>query len=183
MPTTSQHPRLFFLLVAAMAVVVVVSNILVEYPVGSILTLAAFTYPIAFVVTDLSNWFLGVKYARRVVLSGFVLGVGLSLWLADPRIALASGTAFLIAHMVDISVFAGFRRRYHADAIKASWWKLPLFSSWSVAALDTWLFFSIAFVGTDVPWPLLATGDFFVKMIAPIALLPIYRLSIGWRLA
>ena len=170
--------------VLAMAAIVVASNILVQHPfpywgLGDYLTWGAFTYPVSFLVTDLTNRRYGVGTARRLVAVGFVLAVVLSVALATPRIALASGTAFLVGQMLDVTVFDGLRRQ--------SWWRAPLVGSLIGSALDTALFFSLAFAGDPemtaavpffgfgpVPlWVSLAICDFAVKVaIALLALVP-----------
>lgn len=169
--------------VVAMTLVVVASNILVQYPfepfgLGDYLTWGAFTYPVAFLVTDLTNRRYGPRVARQLVVVGFALAVVLSIWLATPRIAMASGTAFLVGQLLDITVFNRLRRQ--------AWWCAPFVGSVVGSALDTALFFSLAFAGdpdmsglvnlfgTDVMlWQSLAVFDFTVKMlIALIALLP-----------
>lgn len=160
--------------VAAMAAIVVASNILVQYPfepfgLADVLTWGAFTYPFAFLVTDLTNRWFGPAKTRIVVLAGFALAVLLSLVLSDPRIALASGTAFLAAQLLDVAIFNRLRA--------GSWWRAPLASSSVGSALDTLVFFSIAFVGTGLPWTTWAIGDFAVKMlVAVLSLLPYARL-------
>eukprot|EP00998_Keelungia_sp_KM082_P010315 NODE_6512_length_635_cov_1.318898_g6489_i0.p1 GENE.NODE_6512_length_635_cov_1.318898_g6489_i0~~NODE_6512_length_635_cov_1.318898_g6489_i0.p1 ORF type:complete len:182 (-),score=31.35 NODE_6512_length_635_cov_1.318898_g6489_i0:17-562(-) len=158
--------------VLAMAVTVVASNILVEYPLPGVLadwlTYGAFTYPVAFLVTDLTNRARGAAAARLVVLAGFAIAVVLSLIVADTRIAIASGTAFLIAQMLDVTVFDRLRR--------ATWWKAPLISSGIGSAVDTALFFSIAFVGTGLPWQTWAMGDFTAKIIMALTCLAPFRL-------
>lgn len=182
--------------VIAMAAIVVASNILVQYQFGNWLTLGAFTYPLAFLVTDVTNRVYGAGPARRVVLTGFVVGVICSLIAAGLdkttlRIALASGSAFLIAQMLDVSVFDRLRSA-------SRWWTAPLSSTLIGSALDTVIFFSIAFaarfsfidpaddvawanetlpllgLGPDVPlWASLATADWLVKLsLALIALVP-----------
>lgn len=167
----------------AMTFVVVASNILVQYPfeplgLGDYLTWGAFTYPVAFLVTDLTNRRYGAGMARRLVAVGFVIAVALSIWLATPRIALASGTAFLVGQLLDITVFNRFRRQ--------SWWRAPLIGSVFGSVIDTALFFSLAFagdvemsgpvdfVGLSLPlWQSLAICDFLVKMLlALLALVP-----------
>ena len=167
----------------AMTFVVVASNILVQYPfeplgLGDYLTWGAFTYPVAFLVTDLTNRRYGAGIARRLVAVGFVIAVALSIWLATPRIALASGTAFLVGQLLDITVFNRFRRQ--------SWWRAPLIGSVFGSVIDTALFFSLAFagdvemsgpvdfMGLSLPlWQSLAICDFLVKMLlALLALVP-----------
>lgn len=182
--------------VAAMAAVVVASNILVQYPFGhfglqDLLTWGAFTYPIAFLVNDLTNRRFGKEAARKVVFAGFALAVVLSIWLATPRIAIASGSAFLVAQLLDTQIFDRLRN----DA----WWKPPLVSTVIGSVVDTVLFFSLAFAasfafldtglgmedgslgfavpffGTEVPlWMSLAFGDFCVKMLVGLVMLAPY---------
>lgn len=160
--------------IAAMAAIVVASNILVQYPfepfgLAEVLTWGAFTYPFAFLVTDLTNRWFGPARTRLVVYVGFALAVLLSLALADPRIAVASGTAFLAAQLLDVTLFNRLRA--------GSWWRAPLVSSTVGSAVDTALFFSIAFSGTGLPWDTWALGDFAVKMaIAVLSLLPYAQL-------
>lgn len=182
--------------VAAMAAVVAASNYLVQFPVtqfglGEILTWGAFTYPVAFLVNDLTNRRFGAAAARKVVLAGFVLAVALSIWLTSPRIAIASGTAFLVAQLLDVSVFNAFRSQ--------TWWRAPFISTMIGSVVDTLLFFGIAFAasfafldtgfgledgslafpvawfGTEVPlWVSLAVGDFCVKVLVGLAMLAPY---------
>lgn len=154
--------------VAAMAAVVACSNVLVQYPVGEWLTWGAFTYPVAFLVTDLTNRAYGPGKARRVVYAGFALAVLLSVLLASPRIAAASGVAFLVAQLLDVSVFDRIR---HAGG----WWMPPLVSSLVASAVDTALFFSVAFAGTPVPWVTLALGDYAVKVALALSMLIPFR--------
>jgi uncharacterized integral membrane protein (TIGR00697 family) len=192
--------------ILAMAAIVVASNILVQYPLGTFLTWGAITYPFAFLVTDLVNRLEGPAAARRVVLAGFVTGIVCSFIgtqiigefgpLVTIRIALGSGLAFLSAQLLDISVFNRLRQ--------GSWWKAPLVSTLFSSTLDTAIFFTIAFSaaltvlepGNDVSWatgpaPLLglgpalpfwvslAVGDWLVKLLmALVALLP-FRLAIA----
>lgn len=180
--------------VLAMTVIVTASNILVQHPFNDWLTWGAFTYPFAFLVTDLANRRMGPAAARRIALVGFVLAVALSVWLATPRIAIASGTAFLCAQLLDVAVFDRLRT--------GVWWRAPLVSSTVGSALDTTLFFSMAFsaqfafLGPNEPWALdpvpllgagpltalwvsLAVGDFFVKLAIAIVALGPYRLLMG----
>ena len=166
---SSQRPwRGILIGVFAMAVVVTVSNVVVQYAINDWLTWAAFTDPVAFLVTDLSNRSLGPAAARMVVYIGFLTGVVLSLIFSDPRIAIASGTAFLVAQLLDVQIFDRLRR--------ASWWKAPLVSSGIASTVDTALFFSLAFAGTEVPWVTLALGDLVVKFFMASCLLLPYRL-------
>jgi len=152
--------------VLAMVAVVVASNILVQYPINDWLTYGALTYPVAFFVTDLTNRAQGPAAARRVVRWGFFCAVAISALLATPRIAAASGSAFLAAQLLDVTVFNGLRRR--------SWWQAPLASSLIGSALDTAVFFSIAFHGEDLPWVTWAYGDFAVKMGMALLMLAPY---------
>ena len=192
--------------VLAMAAVVVASNILVQFLFGNWLTWGAFTYPLAFLVTDLTNRVYGAKAARKVVLAGFAVGLLCSFIgtqiigefgpLVTLRIAIASGTAFLVAQLVDVFVFNRLR--------EGAWWRAPLASTLIGSSLDTALFFTIAFAGSltfmepanDVSWanevlPLLGVGpmaplwvslgvaDWFVKLsLAVIALIPFRYLAV-----
>lgn len=178
--------------VVAMMAVVAASNVLVQYPVqqfglAELLTWGAFTYPLAFLVNDLTNRRFGPAVARQVVYFGFALAVMLSFWLATPRIALASGSAFLVGQLLDIGVFNRLRR--------LSWWQAPLAGSLIGSALDTAIFFSLAFAGdADMSFPVtyastgitvplwvgLAFFDFLVKVgCALLALVP-YGALMGW---
>jgi uncharacterized PurR-regulated membrane protein YhhQ (DUF165 family) len=193
-------PR-FALAVLAMVATVAASNFLVQFPVhaqlgpvnlADLLTWGAFTYPVAFLVTDLTNRHFGPTGARLVVICGFAVAVVLSVWLATPRIAIASGTALLVAQFLDISIFNRLRH--------GRWWHAPLFSSLVSSALDTVIFFSLAmapaFAGLDTMlgrqdgslafpapflgigpevelWVSLAAGDFLVKLLlAALCLAP-----------
>lgn len=165
----------------AMGIVILVSNLLVEIPVqatvagidlSQLLTYGAITYPVAFLVTDTTNRLFGARAARLVVYVGFLAGVVLSLALADPRIAAASGLAFLIAQSLDVKVFDRLR--------KSDWWKAPLISSVIGSVVDTALFFSIAFAGTGHPWIGWALGDLVVKLAMAMLLLPAFRALMLW---
>lgn len=189
----------------AMAAIIALSNVLVQYPVQftllgvklqDMLTWGAFTYPIAYLVTDLANRNFGPATARQMVMVGFVLAVILSFWLATPRIAIASGTAFLTAQLLDVAVFDRLRN--------SQWWHAPLFSSLVGSVVDSLLFFGLAFspvfsmldfggpdtslgfavpflgVGGDVPlWISLAAGDQVVKLIVGLSMLVPYGVIIG----
>ena len=159
--------------ITAMTVIVVASNILVQYPVNDWLTWGAFTYPVAFLVTDLANRRLGPASARRVVYVGFALAVLCSAVLATPRIAIASGTAFLIAQLLDVFVFNRLRQ--------GTWWRAPLVSSGIGSTVDTVLFFSLAFALTGLPWVGWAIGDLGVKFAVALAMLLPFRLLMGTR--
>ena len=161
--------------VLAMMGTVYASNLLVEIPINDWLTWGAFTYPVTFLVTDLTNRQYGPRRARQVVYAGFVLGVLLSIVAADWRIGLASGTAFLVAQLVDIWIFDKLRR--------SGWWRAPLASSALGSTLDTVLFFSLAFAATGLPWITWAAGDLGVKMLMAATLLAPYRVAmafLGW---
>jgi uncharacterized PurR-regulated membrane protein YhhQ (DUF165 family) len=189
-------PKHILPFVAAMAVVVAASNVLVQYPfqhfgLQDLLTWGAFTYPIAFLVTDLTNRRFGPGAARQVVLAGFAIALVLSVWLATPRIAIASGAAFLVAQLIDVSIFDRLRRE--------AWWRAPFISSVIGSVVDTVIFFSLAFaarfafldtafgledgslafpvpfMGAEVPlWISLAIGDFCVKLLIGLAMLVPY---------
>ena len=195
--------------ILAMAIIVVASNILVQYPLGAFLTWGAFTYPFAFLVNEIVNRFEGPAAARKVVLAGFVTGIVCSFIgtqvqgefgpLVTLRVALGSGAAFLAAQLLDIAVFNRFRQ--------GLWWKAPLVSPVISSTLDTAIFFTIAFsaaltflepgvdlswatqpapllgLGPEAPfWVSLAVGDWLVKLLlAVVALLP-FRLALA-RLA
>lgn len=152
-----------------MAVVVSASNVLVQYPINDWLTWGAVSYPIAFLVTDLTNRRYGPSPARMVVYSGFVLAVGLSMYFATVRIALASGSAFLLAQLTDVLVFNRLRAR--------GWWQPPFVSSSVASALDTVLFFGLAFAGTGLPWHTWAIGDYGVKLAMAVFMLIPYFLA------
>jgi uncharacterized integral membrane protein (TIGR00697 family) len=166
--------------VVAMAVVVAVSNILVQYQINDWFTWGTFSYPVAFLVTDLINRRLGPGPARRVVYVGFACGVALSLYMAfslqatTVRIALASGTAFLVAQLSDVWLYNRFRRL-------ATWWQTPLISSTAASVIDTVLFFSLAFAFTEVPWVTLAIGDYGAKIAVACAMLIPFRYLMGER--
>lgn len=151
----------------AMAFVVVLSNFAVQYPINDWLTWGAFTYPVVFLVTDLTNRALGPSAARKVAWAGFAVAVVASLAVAPWRIAMASGCAFIVAQWLDISAFNRLRQ--------ASWWQAPLIGSVLASVIDTAIFFFLAFYGSDMDWLMLATGDIAVKWaMAAVLLLP-YR--------
>jgi uncharacterized PurR-regulated membrane protein YhhQ (DUF165 family) len=158
----------------AMVLVVVASNWLVQFPINDLLTWGAITYPFSFLITDVTTRLEGPQRARRVVWVGFALAVLLSIWLATPRIALASGTAFLVGQLLDIQVFQRLRH--------GSWWRAPLISSTLGSAVDTALFFSLAFAGTDVPWVSLAIGDLGVKLVLAVLALAPFRAIVAMAL-
>jgi uncharacterized PurR-regulated membrane protein YhhQ (DUF165 family) len=162
----------FLLGAAAMVVVVTASNILVQYPLSDWLTYGAFTYPVSFLVTDLTNRSLGPATARRVVYAGFAVAVALSIYFAGWRIALASGSAFLVAQLLDVFIFDRLRQ--------GVWWRAPVVSSLCASAVDTVLFFALAFAGTGVPWVTLAVGDYGVKAGMAVVMLGPFRLLLPW---
>ena len=166
-PTTAPSWGLRLAFALAMADVVGASNWLVQYPINAYLTWGAFSYPIAFLVTDVCNRCFGPRRAREFAFFGFTVGIALSLWLANAQIAFASGTAFLVAQMLDVAVFNRLRR--------ASWWQAPFWGSVAASIIDTAIFFSLAFHGTEVPWLPLALGDLAVKLALAVALLAPYR--------
>ena len=163
--------RTLALPVAAMVAVVAGSNVAVQYPINDWLTWGAFTYPFAFLVTDLTNRRLGPERARTVAYVGFALAVALSALLATPRIALASGSAFVTAQLLDIAVFDRLRR--------LPWWQAPLISSGIASLWDTAVFFGLAFAGTGLPWVTWAVGDLGAKAAMAMALLLPFRALMG----
>jgi uncharacterized PurR-regulated membrane protein YhhQ (DUF165 family) len=154
-----------------MSAIVLLSNILVQFPLNAWLTWGAFSYPIAYFVTDVCNRTSGPAVARRVAWVGFAVGLILSVVFAPPRVAAASGTAFIVSQLLDVAVFNRLRRQ--------SWWKAPLFGSAAASVVDTSIFFGVAFAGTPVPWLPLAAGDLGVKLVMAVALLPPYRLLVN----
>jgi len=166
-----------------MGVVVLSSNFLVQFPINyyglnEILTYGAFSYPIAFLITDLANRSYGKMIARKVVYSGFVIGISFTLFfstnysdLISLRIAVGSGSAFLIAQLIDIQIFDRLR--------KNKWFVAPLASSTFGSIVDTFLFFSISFAGTGVPWLSLSLGDLGVKLFVALAMLIPFRLLLN----
>ena len=165
--TAAASPRAAWLPVAAVAFVVVLSNWAVQFPINDWLTWGAFTYPVVFLVTDLTNRALGPAAARRVAWAGFAVAVAVSLLVAPWRIALASGTAFIVAQWLDIRVFNSLR--------EMSWWRAPLLGSLLASAIDTLIFFYLAFAGTALSWLHLAAGDLGMKWLMALLLLAPYR--------
>lgn len=174
LPLDRMTSRQFIVAVLLMGLIVMGSNILVQYPINRWLTWGAITYPIAFLVADLLNRRFGPHAARRVAYVGFVAALVASFWVATPRIAIASGSAFLCAQLVDIQVFHRFRHQ--------SWWRAPLLGGIAGAVLDTFVFFSVAFAGTTVPWVTLLFGDLAVKLVVNTAMLAPFR-ALMWNLA
>ena len=163
-----------------MSLVILISNYLVQFPVNylglkNLLTYGAFTYPIAFLITDLSNRRYGKEAAKKIVYIGFILGVFLTFYfstnysdLISIRIAIGSGTAFLVAQLIDVNIFDKLRKKI--------WFTAPLVSSLVGSTIDTFLFFSIAFYGTGVNWITLSFGDLLVKIIVSLLMLIPFRL-------
>ncbi|MFA5121572.1 queuosine precursor transporter [Zavarzinia sp.] len=178
MAVLAKADRGFFLgAVAAMTSVVVASNILVQYPfepfgLADWLTWGAFSYPLSFFVTDLTNRQVGPQAARRVVYAGFLVAVVLSALLSEPRIAAASGLAFLVGQLLDVTVFNRLRRQ--------SWWRAPFVASALGSLVDTAVFFTAAFAGSGLPWTGWAAGDLAVKMTFALGLLAPFRLFMAW---
>ena len=175
--------KLFLLLSFIMGAVVLISNYLVQFPfkyygLHEILTYGAFTYPIAFLITDLSNRCYGKYTARKVVYVGFFIGISFTLFfstnftdLISIRIAIGSGSAFLVAQLLDVQIFDKLRKNI--------WYIAPLISSLIGSIVDTFLFFSIAFAGTDVPWITLSLGDLAVKLFVALVMLVPFRLLLN----
>ena len=159
------------LAVFAMGVVVLSSNILVQYPINDWLTWGALTYPFAFLVSELVNRGFGPAQARRVAWVGFAVAVVASIVLAPPRIAIASGLAFACSQMLDITVFDRLRHSH--------WWRAPLVATVLAACLDTAIFWSVAFAGEPLPWVTLALGDLGIKLLLGVCLLLPFRLLMG----
>lgn len=156
---------------AGMAAVVAASNFLVQFPINDWLTIAAFTYPLAFWVTDVTNRWAGPQSARKIAAIGLIVGLIISAFIAPVRIAFASGTAFLVAQLMDIFVFDKLRER--------SWWQAPFIGSLIASTIDTFLFFSIAFAGTGLNWVALGLGDLAAKFFMATVLLVPYRWVLG----
>ena len=175
--------RLFLLLSFLMGVVVLSSNYLVQFPIkyyglNEILTYGAFSYPIAFLITDLANRSYGKIAAKKIVYIGFTIGISFSLSfsinfadLISVRIAIGSGTAFLIAQLLDVQIFDQLRKK--------KWFVAPLTSSFIGSTVDTFLFFSISFYATGVPWVTLSLGDLAVKLFVALVMLIPFRLLLG----
>ncbi|WP_371088098.1 VUT family protein [Variovorax sp. RCC_210] len=159
----------------AMAAVVLASNILVQFALNDWLTWGAFTYPVAYLVSDLVNRRFGPGMARRVAWVGFAVAVGVSLLLAPARIAAASGLAFIASQLLDIGVFDRLRR--------GLWWRAPLVATVIAAVLDSIVFWGIAFAGTEGPWLTWALGDLAVKLAVGVLMLLPFRLLIGRQAA
>ena len=173
----------FILLSFLMGVVVLSSNFLVQFPINhyrlnEILTYGAFSYPIAFLITDLANRKYGKNIAQKIVYLGFLIGIIFTLFfstnfddLISIRIAIGSGSAFLVAQLLDVQIFDNLR--------KNSWYVAPLISSSIGSTVDTFLFFSIAFVGTGISWVTLSLGDLAVKLFVALVMLVPFRLLLN----
>jgi len=175
--------KLFLLLSFLMGVVVLSSNYLVQFPINyygldEILTYGAFSYPIAFLITDLANRSYGKIVARKIVYIGFAIGISFTLLfstnfadLISVRIAIGSGTAFLVAQLLDVQIFDQLRKK--------KWFVAPLTSSFIGSTVDTFLFFSISFYSTGIPWFTLSLGDLAVKLFIALVMLIPFRLLSG----
>ncbi len=175
--------KLFLTLSFLMGVVVLASNYLVQYPINyyglnEILTYGAFSYPVAFLITDLANRFYGKIIAKKIVYIGFAIGVSFTLFfstnftdLISVRIAIGSGTAFIFAQLLDIHIFDKLRKK--------KWFIAPLTSSLIGSTFDTFLFFSISFYGTGISWITLSLGDLAVKILVAVIMLIPFRIFIG----
>jgi len=175
--------KLFLILSFLMGVIVLSSNYLVQFPIKyygleEILTYGAFSYPVAFLITDLANRSYGKFIARQIVYIGFIIGISFTLLfstnfadLISVRIAIGSGTAFLVAQLLDVQIFDRLRRK--------KWFIAPITSSFIGSTVDTFLFFSISFYATGIPWVTLSLGDLAVKILVAIMMLIPFRLLLG----
>jgi uncharacterized integral membrane protein (TIGR00697 family) len=166
-----------------MGIVVLASNYLVQFPIQyygleEILTYGAFSYPVAFLITDLANRSYGKIVARKIVYFGFIIGIVFTLFfstnfadLISVRIAIGSGTAFMVAQLLDVQIFDYLRQK--------KWFVAPLTSSLIGSTIDTFLFFSISFYATDIPWVTLSLGDLAIKIFVALAMLIPFRLLLG----
>lgn len=172
--------KIFFILSFLMGAVVLASNYLVQFPIKyygleEILTYGAFSYPIAFLITDLANRSFGKIVARKIVYIGFAIGISFTLLfstnftdLISIRIAIGSGTAFLVAQLLDVQIFDKLRKK--------EWFVAPLTSSLIGSTIDTFIFFSISFYGTGIPWITLSLGDLSVKIFVALMMLIPFKL-------
>jgi len=175
--------KYFLTLSFLMGFVVLASNFLVQFPVKyygleNLLTYGAFSYPVAFLITDLANRSYGKLVARKIVYIGFAIGITFTLFfstnfsdLISIRIAIGSGTAFIVAQLLDVKIFDQLRKK--------TWYVAPLTSSAIGSTVDTFLFFSISFYGTGIPWITLSLGDLAVKILVALVMLIPFRLVIG----
>ena len=172
--------KLFMTLSFLMGVVVLLSNYLVQFPVKyygmqEVLTYGAFSYPIAFLITDLANRAYGKFIAKKIVYIGFIVGISFTIFFSTNftdiisiRIAIGSGTAFIIAQLLDVQIFDKLRNKI--------WFTAPITSSLIGSMVDTFLFFSIAFYGTGINWITLGIGDFIVKVLMALTMLIPFRI-------
>ena len=175
--------KTFFILAFLMSLIVALSNYLVQFPINymglqNFLTYGAFSYPVAFLITDLSNRKYGKKTAKKIVYLGFALGVLLTLCfstnysdLISIRIAIGSGTAFLVAQLVDVNIFDKLRKKI--------WFTAPLVSSLIGSCIDTFIFFSISFYGSGINWITLSFGDLSVKILVALLMLIPFRILLS----
>ena len=175
--------KLFLSLSLIMGVVVLASNYLVQFPIKhyglqDILTYGAFSYPVAFLITDLANRSYGKIVARKIVYVGFIIGIVFTLFfstnytdLISVRIAIGSGTAFMIAKLLDVQIFDKLRKK--------KWFVAPLISSLIGSIVDTFLFFSISFYATGIPWVTLSLGDLAVKIFVALLMLIPFKLLLS----
>jgi uncharacterized integral membrane protein (TIGR00697 family) len=175
--------KVFIMLSFVMGVVVLASNYLVQFQINyygleEILTYGAFSYPVAFLITDLANRSYGKIIARKIVYIGFIIGIAFTLFfstnfadLISVRIAIGSGTAFLVAQLLDVQIFDQLRKK--------RWFVAPLTSSLIGSTIDTFLFFSISFYATGIPWVTLSLGDLAVKVLVALLMLIPFRLLLG----
>ena len=175
--------KVFLTLSFLMGLVVLASNYLVQFPIKhygleEILTYGAFSYPVAFLITDLANRSFGKLVARKIVYIGFTIGILFTLIfstnftdLISIRIAIGSGTAFIIAQLLDVQIFDKLRKK--------KWFVAPLTSSLIGSTVDTFLFFSISFYATGIPWVTLSLGDLAVKIFVALLMLVPFRLLLG----
>jgi len=174
--------NLFLVLSAIMGVLIIISNYLVQFPINKfnlqdVLTYGAFSYPVTFLITDLANRRYGKKEARKLVYIGFAIGILLTIFVSTNfqdiislRIAIGSGIAFLVAQLIDVEIFQRLRNN--------KWFVAPITSSIVGSIIDTFLFFSIAFLGTGISWLTLAIGDLLVKLLMAFLMLIPFRLLI-----
>ena len=174
---------IFIILSFTMGVIVLASNYLVQFPVKylgleNLLTYGAFSYPIAFLITDLANRSYGKIAARKIVYFGFTIGIMFTLFfstnfsdLISIRIAIGSGVAFITAQLLDVQIFDKLRKK--------QWYVAPLSSSLIGSTVDTFLFFSISFYATSVPWVTLSLGDLAVKILVALVMLIPFRILLG----
>ena len=175
--------KAFYFLALFMALFVCLSNFLVQFPInyfgmGEILTYGALSYPVTFLITDLANRSYGKLVARKIVYIGFAIGISFTLIfstnfadLISVRIAIGSGTAFLVAQLLDVQIFDQLRKK--------KWFIAPLTSSLIGSTIDTFLFFSISFYATGIPWVTLSLGDLAVKIFVALIMLIPFRLLLG----